>query len=361
MADTVTPKLQLVKPEIGASSDSWGNKLNSNSDKIDAGVVRLTDQWKIIPGDDTPGSATGHFFIRRYNNSLVEVTPPPFSIDRNTGATNIANNLTVGGTLTVTGAAAFAGVSTGAITITGTLSATGAITGASVNVGAGAITGGAISGSSANISGTIVAGGLNTGSGLIQTLGTVSAGTVSGTGITAGVNGVTTPGLTVTGGGLIQTSGTVLTGLLSATTIQAGAGGVTSPGLTVTSNGLIQTGGAITGGSLTSNGGTVFLASGSRFVQFDGSNYQMPGAHLNTAAGRVWGTNDFNYTPANIANTVTGLRITDIIDVQLNNTMQLPYGNGQICLSIQQGVAPAFFMKIGRLQILINGVWTNIA
>lgn len=35
MADTFTANLNLTLPEIGASDDSWGDKLNDNSDKID--------------------------------------------------------------------------------------------------------------------------------------------------------------------------------------------------------------------------------------------------------------------------------------------------------------------------------------
>jgi hypothetical protein len=41
MADTFTPSLNLVKPEINQSAQTWGIKLNSDLDLIDAHAAAM--------------------------------------------------------------------------------------------------------------------------------------------------------------------------------------------------------------------------------------------------------------------------------------------------------------------------------
>lgn len=98
MADTITANLGLTKPEVGASADSWGLKLNENFNLLDMKVVRQTmanstaSQWNIITGDNNPASMAGPFQVRRFANTGLPIDEP-FSINRQTGEASFTEKL----------------------------------------------------------------------------------------------------------------------------------------------------------------------------------------------------------------------------------------------------------------------------
>ena len=59
MADTTTPNYGLTKPEVGASADTWGGKLNTNMNLIDTQMKTNADA---IGGAGVPSGTVMVFY-----------------------------------------------------------------------------------------------------------------------------------------------------------------------------------------------------------------------------------------------------------------------------------------------------------
>lgn len=117
MADTTTTNLSLTKPEVGASGDTWGTKLNTNLDSID-GLFDAGPVLKLAKGGT--GAATAS--AARTNLGATTVGGNIFTL-ANPSAIRFLR-LNADNTVSALDAATFrtaigAGTGTGDVTLTG--------------------------------------------------------------------------------------------------------------------------------------------------------------------------------------------------------------------------------------------------
>lgn len=82
MADEFTPTLNLTKPEINASPDTWGNKTNTNWDKVDAdaaatdaAVTALQARCTALEAEAAKASFVGE--IRMWSGTIADISNIP--------------------------------------------------------------------------------------------------------------------------------------------------------------------------------------------------------------------------------------------------------------------------------------------